>query len=62
MCRTHSTLQEEPGESATVDTESNNEDDASDLLDVRAHSPFNASPYNPIGSVTIQHTGSLVQL
>ena len=48
MCRTHSTLQEEPGKPATADSESNNEDDASDLLDVRIRCPFKASSYNPI--------------
>ena len=62
MCRTHSTLQEELGKSATVDSESNNEDDTSDLLDVCVHCPFSASSDNPIDPVTIQHTGSLVQL
>ena len=53
MCRTHSTPQEEPGESTTMDSQLNNEDDASDLLDVRVDSPFKTSSYDPIGLVTL---------
>ena len=60
MCRTHSVLQEEPGKSTTVDSESRNEDGASDFLNVRIHSPSKVSSYNPIGLVTIQYTDSLV--
>ena len=58
--RTYCILQEEPGKSGTVDSEGNNEDDASDLLDVRVRSAFNASSYSPIGPVTIEHTRSLI--
>ena len=60
--RTYCIVQDEPGKSGTVDSESNNEDDASDLLDVRVRSAFNASSYNPTGPVTIEHTRSLIQL
>ena len=62
MRRTYCILQEEPGKSATVDSESNNEDDASDLLDVRVWFSFNASSYGSSGTVTIEHTRSLIQL
>ena len=62
VCHTNSTLQEDPGKSTTVNSQLNNEDDASDLLDVCVDSPFKASSYSPIGPVSIQHTGSLIQL
>ena len=60
--RTYCSVQDEPGKSGTVDSESNNEDDASDLLDVRVQFPFKVSSYGPTGPVTIEHTRSLIQL
>jgi len=62
LCSIVYELQEERGKPSLVEPKSNNQDCGSDLFDVCIRFPFEASSYDRIVQVAVEHASPLIRL